>query len=250
MLWTTEQRHRTVRQRRHVLDREHGTRPPVVEDAAEGFEIAGEYGRSRGHRLQQNDAEALATGVGRDEHVDRRQGPRLVGLVDHAEERDPIAHRRRHPLRRLLDIARTRYEQADARMVRSNARQRIQEDVQPLARFVDAPEKAERATRTRPPRHGRRGREAPDRHPVGDQHCIAAKMLDEGAARVLGHRDACTDLLQHRLQDRVRGAHGARPLHRGVERPHDRALGRPAGEHRQARRCGLVHVQHVELTLT
>ena len=48
----------------------------------------------RGHRLDQDDAEGLAAGVGRDVEVDAAQQARLVLVADHAEELHPVAHAR------------------------------------------------------------------------------------------------------------------------------------------------------------
>ena len=58
---------------RRVPDREQLARPAVVEHPAEGVEVAGQHRRAGRHRLDQDDAEALAAGVGRDVDVDAAQ---------------------------------------------------------------------------------------------------------------------------------------------------------------------------------
>ena len=65
-------------------------------------------------------------------------------------------------------------------------------------------------------------------------------------AGVLADRDPGADLLQRRLEDRVRRDHRPRARVRGVEGGDDRALRRPAGQQGQRRRGRLVDVQHVE----
>src|ERR1039457_5181426 len=86
-------------------------------------------------------------------------------------------------------------------------------------------------------------------HAVGDEPRAPAGVLDQGGARRLGYGYPSVDLLQGGPQGRGGGVHHPRPRRGGVHGGHNRAVRDPAGQQRETRSGGLVHVQHVERAL-
>ncbi len=227
-----------------VLVREEFAGRSPVQDLREGVQVGGEDRGSGGHGLDQDDAEALAAGVGRDIQVDAAQEARLVLVADHAEELDAGAQLSREGLHRLLLVAAPGDQQPGLRARGEDLRQGLHEHRQPLAGLVDAPDEADRVAL--PLGLGLGLGEEVDVDAVRDHHRVPAEVLHQRAPGVLAHRDPRADLLQGGLEDRVRGDHGPGARVGRVERGDDRALRRPAGQQAQRGRRRLVDVDHVE----
>ena len=76
----------------------------------------------------------------------------------------------------------------------------VEQHRQTLARLVEAAQEADRRPVDTPPETGKRRalREGGDVHAVGDDHRVAAEVLDLHPPREVGHRDAPADPLQPR----------------------------------------------------
>ena len=96
--------------------------------------------------------------------------------------------------------------------------------------------------------HRRRRRERRDVDPVGDLDGVAAEgsICQRRARSDTAMRPTIFSCIGRRNPSNTLSARDRR---RGVERRHDRPLGDVQRQHRQARRVGLVQVQHVELAL-
>src|SRR4029453_11675103 len=122
-------------QRVGVAGAEDRAEAAAVEDLLERREIAGQDRGACGHRLDQDDAEALTAGVRGD--VEGRAGEQvgLRGVVDRAEELDRSPVRRRQATPGLRGVARARDEDPDARAFGEQPRYGGQQYPQSLARL-------------------------------------------------------------------------------------------------------------------
>jgi hypothetical protein len=149
----------------------------------------------------------------------------------------------------FVDVAGAGDEQPQARAVRGEQPEGTQQDLEALARLVHPAQEPDRAARARPAVEGFGVQVAARGDPVGDQHGVAAQVLDERRPGRFGDRDPAVDLLKRRAEHGLGGEQPPGLAHRGVHRRHDGAGGYPAGEQRQRGHRGLMHVQHVEVAV-
>ena len=173
----------------------------------------------------------------------------LVLLRQLAEEDGAVAQFLGEPAPLLVHVAGPADEQPQAGPGGREELEGAQQDRQALARLVHPAEETDRPALARPAVERLGVPVAAGGHPVGDQHRVAAQVLDERRPRRLGHRDPAVDLLKRGAEHRLGGEQHPGLAHRGVHGRHDRAGRHPAGEQRQRRHRRLVHVQHVEIAV-
>ncbi len=221
--------------------------PPVVEDPAERVEPAGDDRGPGCHRLGEDHAEALPAAVRGTVDVRAAQGAGLGGVVDLAEQVDPVGQLRAGLPVQRLGLTPADHQQPQVGQPGSQLPQRVQQHPHALARLGEPADEPDRAARARIPGQ-RPGRGEQRRvHPVRDLDGVPTQVLDLDPACQRGDRDPGGDLLQQRAQHGFEGRQGARPRGGRVEGRHDRPLSELQREQGQARRRGLVQVQHVEV---
>ena len=229
------QRLRIGRRHQHAVD-------AVGDDVAVAGDRGGDRRRPRGHRLDQDHAEALARQRGRDEHV---------GLA----ERAPRAPRRR-PCRapRCARARRGRRSRARPRRARrrprsaSPGRARPGPGRRPAAPAGPCAPRRGRRTAAAAPRRAASGPvwRGLDVDAVGDDRVVAAEPAAAGPGGGLGDGDAGGELVEDAPRAQQRGDVVGHRLGRvGVEGADDGRAAEGGGVPGDQRRGRLVHVDHV-----
>ena len=226
----------------------------VVEDQAERVEVGGNHRSAGRHGLHQHDAEALAAALRGDVGVRGLQRGRLGLLGNPAGEAQHVGVLA-GAVHRLGSVAVADDQDLQLREHTADGGHGVEQHGQALAGLVETAEEHQ-------PLETGRGRTdlrhvggvgccgiLRDAHAVGDEHRVAAELLDLPAPRHLRHGDAAADALQHRPQQGRGQLQRQRLRRRRVVRGHDGAHRGAHGEHGVARRIRLVDVQHVEVAV-
>ena len=171
-------------------------------------------GRRRAIASIEDDPEALAAGVRRD--VERRPRPAGAALSSSLTRPRNVARGARRPgtcaraAASLVAAAGDEQPQARARRQRPAAARRAAPAGPCAARRCGRGTRSSVPARCPATAAGRGAGEPVDVDPVGDDHRVAAEVVDDGAPGVLGDRDPAADLLQRGLQQRVGRRHRPR----------------------------------------
>ena len=220
-----------------------------VENIGERFQIRGDDPGACGHSLHEHDPEGLTAGLRRHIARCRSEQGRLIRIRNATEEGHGITVSGQGGALGL-GLTTTGDEEAGCGNSLQNGRNGRGQHLQSFSGFIQTPQESDRgclgrAEEARVVLGG--GGERSDIDAVGDHHGVTAVVLNERAARLLGHGDASSDPLHERRCGRGEQLTGQGTGQGGVKSPHHRAGRGLQGKHADVGSDRLVDVKQIEV---